>query len=162
MREDFTASTASKEPHSPDGSYPAGVRSAIAVPAPAGVPLNDATVSRRSVVSVVFAVAAFVYFFSVMGTSEMAPANAVVLDDAVSKTFTTPACASSRPVDARPLVRTTKGMAEKEGHVPEGDCWSNGGFFGRSSSRWEQLLDRLYLNRIGHASRWRPDGTWRW
>ncbi|HYD51232.1 MAG TPA: hypothetical protein VEA99_01345 [Gemmatimonadaceae bacterium] len=120
------------------------------------------TLPRRTVVSLGVAAAIVVYLLSVVGTAELAPPHALVLDDARTRTYTTPACASTLPANAPPLTRTTKRAADARGHAPDPECWRNGGFLGRGSSRWEQLLAKLRLNRVGRESRWRPDGSWRW
>jgi hypothetical protein len=135
---------------------------AAGVPA-AGVPAaGEPMVSRRAVVRGGALVALFVYLFAMVGTAEMAPPHALVLDDPATRTFTTPACASARPADAPPLRRTTRQAAEAQGHRPESRCWRDGGFLGRGSSRLEQLLARVGLNRGSGGSRWRADGSWRW
>jgi hypothetical protein len=123
---------------------------------------GEPSVSRRAVVSVGVALAIFIYVFSIMGTAEMAPPQAIVLDDASARIFTTPACATARPANAPVLVRTTMGAAQAQGHVPEPECWRSGGFLGRSSSRMKQLLVTLRLDRGPLESRWRADGSWRW
>jgi len=123
---------------------------------------GEPTVSRRTVVSVGAAAALFIYLFAIIGTGELAPAHAIVLDDVSARTFTTPACATSRPPNAPVLVRTTLGAAKARGHVPEQECWRAGGFLGSGSSRLKQLLVTLGLDRGSDESRWRADGSWRW
>jgi hypothetical protein len=120
------------------------------------------TVSRRAVVSVGVVAVLVIYLLSVVGTAEMAPPHAIVLDDARAGTFTTPACATARPADAPDLVRTTMRAAQAQGHVPDPECWRSGGFLGRGSSRLQQLLVTLHLDRGSRESRWRADGSWRW
>lgn len=152
--------------HSPSGEPVAGAQASL--PSVATSPdhlvrqSREATVSRRSVVSIGAAMVIVVYLFAIIGTAEMAPAHVIVLDDARARTFTTPACATARPADAPALVRTTIGAARAQGHVPEPACWSSGGFLGNNSSRLEQLLETLRLDRRTEKSRWRADGSWRW
>jgi hypothetical protein len=154
-----------------DRAVPSGVPTAgapasppSAVPEPDHrLPLKEEpTVSRRAVVSVGVVVALFIYLFAVVGTAEMAPPHAIVLDDARAGTFTTPACATARPADATVLVRTTMRAAQAQGHVPDPECWRSGGFLGRGSSRLKQILVTLHLDRGSRESRWRADGSWRW
>ncbi len=143
-------------------SAPAGQLSEMSRPDHVVQPTVEPTVSRRTVVSVGVAAALFIYLFSIIGTAELAPEHAIVLDDVRARTFTTPACATARPDDAPVLARTTLGAAKARGHVPEPECWQSGGFLGTGSSRLKQLLVRLGLDRGARESRWRADGSWRW
>lgn len=149
-------------PSSPLAGTPASLPPAVPEPDRLPQPKDEPTVSRRSVVSVVVAALIYMYVLSVAGSAEMAPPHAIVFDDARARTFTTPACASARPADAPALSRTTMEAARALGHMPEPECWSNGGFFGRSSSRLNDILEWLRLDRGSGVSRWREDGTWRW
>ena len=146
----------------PTAGAPASPPSAVPEPDHLRRLAEEPTVSRRAVVSVGVAAAIIIYLFSVVGTAEMAPPQAIVLDDARARTFTTPACATARPADAPVLVRTTMRAAQAQGHVPDPECWRSGGFLGRSSSRLQQLLLTLHLDRGSRESRWRADGSWRW
>jgi hypothetical protein len=106
----------------------------------------------------VFALSVIV-LFSVIRTAEMIPSHALVVVDPVTRTYNTPSCAIGKPV-AGTSIRT-QGEAKALGYDFNAECWRNGGFWGRSESRWTELLRKMRFY-PGRPSRWRADGSWRW
>ena len=116
-------------------------------------------VAMRWGVGLLVVIAALFVFGFQVGSLNTIPGHALVIVDAVSKTYYAPICLES--IDRRSQSVVSCEKAKDLGFSPDPECREIGAFVQEGRSLSGSLLEKLgLLDPI--ESRWNDDGTWRY
>lgn len=113
----------------------------------------------RTLIAYVAVGAGFLLFLGFgINSSVVAPDHAIVIVDAVTKSYFAPSCVS---VETQLAPRITIGEARRLGLNPDSTCRDAGAFVQESRSLSGQLLETMQVL-CPLRSRWNADGSWNW